>query len=276
MRTLIVDYETLRGALNSTASAGRLAYFQASFDPSSYVLKLITDDFEWSTTLPPEQPANITHFEQNLKASSIPASSADDAIGLALIASRTLIVPKSSDGRVAVRTTITNKGSNLKLRAISLWTCAPARLHSRDPRTHLEYGDVTQTMVDAAGDTTVDPTQCVMDVIDFEPRYSYEVDGGFMDVPSDLIDGVTDAWWIGVVGLPDLAPYGMALDHVSMVNIEAATTKNVTSDGKATIYLPYITYGNPAQSAHTNKLRWVIEHPAGVSKRFQMYIRTFA
>lgn len=268
MKDISVPYSTMKKALAASNGSAQIAYWDTG-QGDVYILKLVLDDFELTSTIVPEDTQNVLDFKTNVLPSSIAASSVEDATVLSSLASKPPVAPRAPDGRLAVRTTVANKTASFRLRAICFYTSDPSKLHSRDSRTLRSYGDVTQKMIDASGQPTDDPALCVLDVIDFEPAYGYEIDGGEVHIPSSLVDGQTDQWFMGCVGLPDFTAIGKSIDHISMVNIEAATIKSVTSDGRATVFLP-------KTDLPTNKFRLVIEHPAGASKRFQVLFRTFA
>jgi len=183
---------------------------------------------------------------------------------------------RTKDGRLVVRDSTANRTTNFKLRAVSFYTAELTEgFHNVNPVTGADYGDVTMRLFKADGSeitTEEDEILAVKTILDFEPHYNYEIIGGFLDIPSDLKDGVTDAWYISAVGVPDYPPeYFGQIDFISEVNIEAVTSARVTSDGRAVSFLPYNYGGMP----HTNLLRFIIRHPVGVKKRFQLFIEHF-
>lgn len=182
------------------------------------------------------------------------------------------IEPKTKDGRLAYRASATNRTTNFKLRVFSFTTgTGSSGIHNINPVTDASYGDVTLTMYDANGAVTTDPALAVKEYLDFMPAYDYEIIGGYMDIPTSLKDGTTNQWFLSVIGVPDLPPQNFgSLDYISEVNLEAVTTARVDSDGRAISYLPYNYGGYP-----TNKLRFIIKHPAGVQKRLQVYVEHF-
>lgn len=203
------------------------------------------------------------------------ADKTDWEAGLKTSSNATLL-PRSLDGRPSIRLTATNKTKNFKLRCISFYTAtiSPGPV-SKNPIDCSNYGDVTVTLQKWNGSEMVsaEPADATKTIIDWDPLYAYEIIGGWVDLPTDLKDGTTNAWWLGCVGLPDYAAYGIAVDFVSMVNLEAVSTSRVTSDGRATQYLSPTVVGET--NYHTNRLRWVVQHPAGVAKRFQIFLSTF-
>lgn len=197
------------------------------------------------------------------------------------LASNTQLEPKAADGRLSVRVTTAKQTKSFKLRTVTFYSAATDKTHSVNPLTDADYGDVTTTLWKwdptandgAGGWVTSAAADATKTIIDWDPTYAYEIIGGFLDIPTDLADGTSDAWYLGCVALPDYAIYGLSIDFVSEVNLEAVTTQRVVSDGRATQYLSPTIVGGVNQ--HTNRLRWIVKHPAGVQKRFQLYIETF-
>lgn len=184
------------------------------------------------------------------------------------------IEPKTKDGRQTVRDSCANRTTNFNLRAISFYTARSGSIHTVNPVTDADWNDTTMKLYDISGSLVTDPAlsgSVVKTIIDFMPHYNYEIVGGFMDIPTAIKDGNTDQWFISGIGVPDLPPqmYG-SVPYISEVNIEAITTQRVMSDGRAISYLPYNYGGYP-----TNKLRFIIKHPAGAQQRFQIYLEHF-
>ena len=129
-------------------------------------------------------------------------------------------------------------------------------------------------MYDVSGSLITDPTlsgSAVKTIVDWEPHYNYEIIGGYMDLPLNLLNGATDQWFLSVIGVPDLpAIYYGSVPYISEVNLEAVTSGQINSNGRAISYLPYKYGGYP-----TNKLRFIIKHPAGAQERFQLYMEHF-
>ena len=188
------------------------------------------------------------------------------------------ITQTTPDGRLDVRITAANKGRIFKLRVISFYTATAAPgPRSRNPINCQDYGDVSVTLQkwDAEQGAMVasEPADATKTIIDWDPLYEYEIIGGWLDIPPDLLGGGTDQWYLGCIALPDYAAYGMAIDYVSELNLEAVSSNRIRSDGRATSGLaPTVVNGI---NYHTNRLRWIVLHPAGVAKRMQIYLETF-
>lgn len=187
------------------------------------------------------------------------------------------VEPKAIDGRLSVCTTIAKRTKNFKLRTAYFYTSKAASVVSDSPLTDASYGDMTLSLTkwDTGTSSWISATDIDAErtVVDWDALYPFEILGGWADIPPSLYGGTTDAWHISGVGLPDYAFYGLAIDFVNKTNIEAITGSRVTSDGVATQYMsPTIVAG---VNHHTNRVRWIIEHPAAEQKRFQVYLRTF-
>lgn len=184
------------------------------------------------------------------------------------------IEPKAKDGRLAIRDTTANRTTNFNLRVFSFYTAMSGSVHNVNPVTDADFGDIVYKLYDVSGTLLTDQTlsgSAVKTVIDWEPHYSYEIIGGYMDIPTSLKDGTTNQWFLSGIGVPDLpAQMFGSVPYISEVNLEAITAQRVVSDGKAISYLPYKYAGYP-----TNKLRFTIKHPAGAQNRFQFYVEHF-
>jgi len=176
---------------------------------------------------------------------------------------------KTVDLRQEIRNTYAVSGKH-RLRAITFYTSDPSKLFSKKP-DFTDYGDVTCKCFDVNGDeiTSSPYTGAVKTTLEFEPTYAYEIIGGELSVPPDLRETETNQWYGGCTCLPDVpAESGGNIDHVSLVNLEAFDGL-LEIDGKACVGLNYNA------QYHTNKIRCTIYHPAGSSKRFQLFIETF-
>ena len=187
-----------------------------------------------------------------------------------------VIEKRSPDGRAITRNTTANRMTNFKLRAISFYTAdLEDGVHNWNPVTDADYGDITVKLYQADGTEITDAADeglATKTVLDWEPTYNYEIIGGFVDIPQVLKGGVTDAWYLSAIGVPHYPPaYYGSIDFISEVNLEAVTTEKVISDGRAISYMPYNLNGAP----HTNLMRFILKHPAGDKKRFQLYVEHY-
>lgn len=123
--------------------------------------------------------------------------------------------------------------------------------------SHLvSLNQVTATFFDSSGAVTTDMTQAVKSQFDFEPTYDYYIIGGHMRVVAPPEGDVR----MCVICVPDVpAPVGSKV-MIDNINLKFLTGDNsINTDGRAAKYLAYnATY-------HTNKMRFIFNHGAGVS-----------
>lgn len=241
----------------------------------TYVLFTVDDSIVYRCGLMTAATLGEGRFSEDYTREQNDADVADFEASYKAVANQSLRA-RTKDGRTVVRDSTANRTTNFKLRAITFYTCELVEgLHNVSPITGVDYGDVAMHLYDAGGveiTTEERELEAVKTVLDFEPRYNYEIIGGFLDIPDDLRGGTTDAWFISAVGVPDYPPeYFGSVDFISEVNIEAVTAARVQSDGRAVSYMPYQLGGMP----HTNRLRFTIRHPVGARKRFQLFIEHF-
>lgn len=188
--------------------------------------------------------------------------------------------PAAPDGRPDIRVTTAKRTTNFNLRAMSFTTSKANSIHNINPVTDADWGDFTMALKKwdatenggAGGWVTATDDDAEKTVLDWEPHYNFEIIGGYLDLPTALKDGTTDQWFLACIGVPDYAPaYGGQVPYISEINLEAVTTSKVTSDGRAISYLAYNYGGAP----HTNRLRFIVKHPAGAQKRFQLYVEHY-
>lgn len=184
-------------------------------------------------------------------------------------------VSGTTDGRIEVRVTAAKKTSKFKLRFITFYTSKANSQESGNPITGQPHGDVTLTLQKWSGTTWVAATDADAErtVVDWDPLYSFEIIGGWADIPTALKDGTTDAWSLSCVAAPDYAIYGLAVDFVSDVNLEAVMSQRVVINGRAVQYLAATIVDGV--NYYTNRLRFTTRHPAGAQLRFQIAVENF-
>jgi hypothetical protein len=193
--------------------------------------------------------------------------SASDAIDL--IKGYVQKIPLDDEGRITIRNTTARNGT-FHLRCFTFYTSDPTKLFNRKPDGS-SYGDVNVKCYDAGGAeiTSAPYSNAVRTVVDFEPTYTYEIIGGNLYLPADLKSGTTDQWFGSAIGVPDVpANMGGSIDYVCGINIEAADSP-VDIDARATSRMVQ------DNNYHSNKIRLVLHHPTGVSKRFQMALEIY-
>lgn len=188
----------------------------------------------------------------------------------------------SWDGRQEIRVTPAANGARLREKVFSFYTARPStdahRLHNVGPEGPI--GDITYKLFKsstAQGFEVLEPVdddhvaEANVTILDWEPPYNFEVMAGSIFVPRAVRDPEvpTHKWFATIIGVPDFPSYvGGSVDFCTEVDLELSP-EVVTIDGKATTFMAYDPY------LHTNKLRFMVRHPEGVSRGFQFFIDTF-
>lgn len=181
-------------------------------------------------------------------------------------------LPKAKDGRDIVKLSVTNRTTNFKKRSVYFKTATSGSIVNHDPND-ADYGDATYTMYDVTGTMTQLGALAVKTVVDWEPVSNYEIIAGGVDVDPTIKGGTTDQYWIAAIGVPDYpAVAGGSVDYINKTNLEMFAGGNYNADGRAVSFMAnQATSGAP----HTNKMRFIIWHPPGAAKRFQIYVEAF-
>lgn len=162
------------------------------------------------------------------------------------------------DGATIVRVKAAKRGWSYSSVPIEFQTSKLGSLYSKDAsgnnRSYITlkfYNDANQEVTDSFLESTI-----VKTIVDYEPNFDYEVIGGSLfKTPSIAND--TRIW---IVAVPDISEaYGGSKEMLGGVNLKFIGGQNLlTIDGRASKMLAYnATY-------HTNKLRFIAKHPAGV------------
>jgi hypothetical protein len=176
----------------------------------------------------------------------------------------------ATDGRLVVRNTTANQTKTFNLKCFNFKPGDSSSVENLDSDFN-GIGDITATCYKADGTVTADPTLAVKTVLDWEPSNSYDIIGGWIDIPGTVTGGTPGEWYITIIGVPDVpAVYGGSVVFVSPVDLSLVTQARIVSDGRATQFMKHdATY-------HTNKLRLIVKHPASsTNPRLQMYLETF-
>jgi hypothetical protein len=186
-------------------------------------------------------------------------------------------------------TTLKPKGNIAECYRIRLTTCKIGRaLHDRyisfttshqnnydnTDYKDVDFGDVTYYMKrkDAPGvwTTTTDYLECDETWIDWEPLYTYEIMGGHLDVPDELI-GDPNLWECHIVAVPDVpAAYGGCITLIA--NPRLKWKRNKTVDVDANLNPKEMRYD---ATYHTGKIRTIIKHPRSARIEFQLNLKLF-
>lgn len=180
---------------------------------------------------------------------------------------------REPDGRAIIRISTALPGRRFRLRTIYFETSAPSALHNKEAGgggTDLGDAVVKCYSGDGTDVTAGDLTTAVKTTLAFEAQEDIEMIGGWLVVDSSLIGGVSNNWWMSVLAAPDIPrQYGGSIDYVNEVNLEMLSDSKVSMDGRASAPVPY----DPTY--HSGKLLFVVRHPAGSSKRFQVFLECF-
>lgn len=109
--------------------------------------------------------------------------------------------------------------------------------------------------VELTDQPTID-TDCVKTVLDFEPTHDYEVISGRIYVKNHITNEDVRLWCVAVPDVPEA--YGGSKIMVSGINLDFLDEyQPIITDGRVSKRLNY------SATLHTNKLRFIISHPAG-------------
>lgn len=134
------------------------------------------------------------------------------------------------------------------------------------------YNFVTYNLYDANDvlitDQLVADTDCVKTVVDFEPTHDYELISGRAYVKNDINGQDVRLWVIGVPDVPEA--YGGSKIMVSGVNMDYIDEyQPLTTDGRVSKRMNYSAIN------HSNKLRFIIKHPAGLKVNLMILMEMY-
>ena len=134
----------------------------------------------------------------------------------------------------------------------------------------VDYGDVTYTMIDSSKNVTTNNAEAKETWIDWMPNYSYEIRGGSVYIPTELV-GNLDLWEIHVVGAPEIPQeYGGSLQFLANPRIK--WNRGLTIECNSELDPADVTYypGLPA-----NKIRFIFKHPVAAQVEFQIHLNLY-
>lgn len=220
----------------------------------NYHLKCFDNSMEINCIIPLDRnvSSDTVDFEDNFKVSANKKLAQNDL-----------------DGAIIIRPKAAKAGWTYSLLPVEFLT---SKLNSVISKKHdnTDRSGVTYKIYD--GDnveitTTENEINAVKTVVDFEPSFDYELIGGqiqqFVKPDSDI------RLW--VVGVPDVSEaYGGTKEMVGGVNLKFIDpTDKIQADGRASKYMSYnATY-------HTNKLRIIIRHNAGIQHNLMLVLELF-
>lgn len=166
--------------------------------------------------------------------------------------------PKDADGSILIRPKAAKAGWVFSLFPVEFTTGKLNSIYAkkydgsdRSYFTYKIYDSNDQEITEAQYEVNA-----VKTVIDFEPTFDYEIIGGQVQQKTLPTSDVR----IWVVAVPDVPEnYGGSKEMVGGVNMEFIDpTDKVSADGRVTKYMTY------SATLHTNKLRLIVKHSAGV------------
>jgi hypothetical protein len=177
--------------------------------------------------------------------------------------------PKDADDAIIIRPKAAKTGWTYFLNPVEFTTAKLNSIHSKkhdgSNRTNTTYkiydsNDVEITAVQ-------DELNAVKTIVDFEPLYDYEIIGGQLQQHTKPNTNIR-LWVIAVPDVPENS--GGSKEMVGGVNLKFIDPADkVSADGRVSKYMTYnATY-------HTNKLRLILKHDAGIQHDVMMVFEMF-
>lgn len=115
--------------------------------------------------------------------------------------------------------------------------------------------------------TSQNEGSAVKTVIDFEPSFDYEIIGGHLQQHTKPTSNIR----LWIVGVPDISEQsGGSKEMVGGINLKFIDPSDkVNADGRVSKYM------KQHQTLHTNKLRMILRHDAGVQHEVMMILEMF-
>jgi hypothetical protein len=166
--------------------------------------------------------------------------------------------PKDSDSAALSRVKASSMGWTYEHQSFEFTTSQLGSMnHKRYDLTEFGFC-IVKFYKDESGTECIDQTDadanCIKTVVDWEPTHDYELIGGSANWESILSSDV----YLWIVGVPDI-PYAYGGTKEMIVNccLKRYENRVVSIDGRATKRLNYNSI------YHTNKMRFILRHPAG-------------
>lgn len=181
--------------------------------------------------------------------------------------------PKDSESAPITRIKAARKGWTYGAIPIEFETSQLDSLYSKEvdgtdrSGITLKFYDGNDDEITEEGLLEVNETNIVKTVIDFEPPYDYEIIGGALRLESDITTSDCRLWIIAVPDIP--APTG-SKEMAGGINLKFLAPENSFAvDGRVSKYMTYdATY-------HTNKLKFIFIHDAGMKKKIHITIELY-
>jgi hypothetical protein len=218
-----------------------------------YLISYTDDGGIFETSIPKDSGADQTDFETNYKS----------------LANKKVERQRDTDGRVINKVAAARPGWTYLLIPIEFST---AKLNSLDAKlvdganrpgiTIKYYNNSDAEVTDAQYENTI-----VKTVLDFEPSFDYEIIGGTVQQHTKPTTDI-HLW---VIAVPDVAEqYGGSKEMIGGVDLRFIDPADkINADGRASKYMTY------SATYHTNKLRLVLKHAAGLQHELMLSFEIF-
>lgn len=218
-----------------------------------YYMRYTDDGGIFETTVKKDDGADQTDFETNYKP----------------YANKKIERQRDTDGRAINKIAAARPGWTYLLLPIEVTTAKLGSLDSKlvdgtnRPGITLKfYNASNEEVTDAQYENTI-----VKTILDFEPAFDYEIVGGYIQ---QLTRPTTDVH-LWVIGVPDISEaYGGSKEMVGGIDLRFVDPADkVQTDGRASKYMTY------SAAYHTNKLRLVLKHNAGLQHDIMICFEIF-
>jgi hypothetical protein len=232
----------------------KIRFIERSTDSGDFYLISYSDNGgTFQTSIFKDSGSDQTDFESNYK--SYANNKSDEQ--------------KDPDGRLYSRPTAAKAGWVYFLCPIEFTTSKLNSIYCKKENDTSRTG-VSYKIYDSNGTEITDSqneSNAVKTVVDFEPTHDYEIVGGQLQQHTKPTTNIR----LWVIGVPDIAEnYGGSKEMVGGVNLKFIDpTDKVHADGRVSKYMTYnATY-------HTNKLRLVLKHDAGMQHEVMMILEMY-
>lgn len=228
-------------------------------EESSYFITLTDKEITFQTSLSKNiEGADLIDFETNVKPM---AQAPSDQLDI--------------DGAQIVRVKAAKKGWTFGAIPIEFITAEIDSLYSKLPDNTNRFG-ITLKFFNSSGQEItqegllqINEASIIRTVIDFEPTYDYEIIGGTLRIDQDINSLQACRLWI--IAVPDIpVNMGGSKEMAGGINLRYLAPNNEFHvDGRVSKTLTY------SPIYHTNKLRFIFEHTAGLKVPIQIVVELF-
>lgn len=174
-----------------------------------------------------------------------------------------------SDGSMLSRSKVTQSGWQYHLQGIEFTTADRESVVNKDENGN-DLGFATMKIYDDQGaeiTTELGEAGAVKTVIDWEPPFDYEILGGTIRSSANIVEDI----YAYVIAVPDIPKaFGGSKDFICCLNLKfIGANDKVEADGRAAKKLTYDAVN------HTNKIRIVLTHPAGIKRSLSLVLEVF-